>query len=143
MRIQPIRSTLQEASEIPELAIATPTPVRKALFPRIVETAGEVLWAVLLVLVIGFLISKAPAINAVFDDAATAFHRSGEPVARADEAEIQDLELRMGNGERKLSDLERGYAQLKQRHADLLRAYAELLETRQAEMGGGTLRAAK
>jgi hypothetical protein len=73
----------------------------------------------------GFFLWKAPAISSAFDEAANAFHRGGEPVVRANDAQIQDLELRMSDGERKLRALEHGYAQLKQRHADLLRAYAE------------------
>jgi hypothetical protein len=111
----------------------------RASFPRFVETTAEILWACLLVLVIGFFVSKASVISRVFDEAASAFHRSGEPAARASEAQIQDLELRMAAEERKLSTLERGYAQLKERHADLQRAYADLQEQARAQTGGGTI----
>lgn len=129
MRIQPIFSTPPHtAPEVPDLALAAPVapaPLRRPRFRRIVETTAETLWVILLFLVIGFFLWKAPAISSAFDEAANAFHRGGEPAVRPNDAQIQDLELRMGDGERKLRALERGYAQLKQRHADLLRAYAE------------------
>lgn len=128
MRIQPIFSTPPHPpSKTTDLALAFLAPSRRPSFRRLVETAAETLWAILLFLVIGFFLWKVPAISSAFDDAANAFHRGGEPVVRADDTQIQDLELRMDVGERKLRALEHGYAQLKQRHADLLRAYAEVL----------------
>lgn len=147
MRIQPIFSTPPHtASEAPDLALAAPmaaeAPSRRPPFYRIVETAAETLWAILLFLVVGFFLWKAPAISSAFDEAASAFHRGGEPALHAADAQIQDLELRMGDGERKLRALERGYVQLKQRHADLLRAYADLLETRAPAPSGGAPRVA-
>jgi hypothetical protein len=138
MRIQPIfDSTLQQPAEEAELAIADAPLPRQAAFPRFVETAAEILWIILLVLVIGFFVSKASTISAVFNEAAAAMRRGGEPALHANDAQIQDLELRMTSDERKLSTLERGYAQLKQRHSDLLRAYASLQENRLQPPAGG------
>ena len=136
MRIQPIFSSAPlPASEVPDLAFTVP-PARRPPFPRLVETAAEVLWAILLFLIIGFFLSKAPAISAVFDEAAAALHRGGEPDPRANDAEIQDLELRLTGDELKLRTLERGYVQLKQRHAELLRAYAEAIDARKPVRAG-------
>ena len=123
------------AADEPEPGIAAPGASRPSRISRVIETTAESLWAILLFLVIGFLVSKAPTISAVFDEAANAFRRGGEPAVRVNEAQIQDLELRMAAEERKLSTLERGYAQLKERHADLLRAYADLQENRKATPG--------
>ena len=130
MRIQPIfSSTLPKTADEAELVVAAAPLPRPAAFPRLVETVAEILWVILLFLVIGFFVSKAPTISTVFDEAAMAIHRGGEPAVHAHEAQIQDLELRMSAEERKLSTLERGYTQLKQRHSDLLRAYAGLQES--------------
>ena len=139
MRIHPIfDSTLQRPAEEAELAIADAPLPRRAAFPRFVETAAEILWVVLLVLVISFFVSKASTISAMFDEAAAAMRRGGEPALHANDAQIQDLELRMTSDERKLSTLERGYAQLKQRHSDLLRAYSALQASRLPPPAGGT-----
>ena len=134
MRIRPVSRTVPlPAPEEPDFGIASlPSPERRRPdFPRLVETAAETLWAILLFLVIGFCLWKAPAISAAFDEAAGAFHRGSEPAIHANDGQIQDLEVRMAGDELKLRTLERGYVQLKQRHADLLRAYAEVLESRQ------------
>jgi uncharacterized protein HemX len=91
------------------------------------EIAGETLWVLLLVLVIGFVVAKAPQINMAIDQIGGG---SSAPSARAmdasREAQIRDLQARFARYESKLVPLEKGYAQLKQRHADLLKAYAEL-----------------
>lgn len=131
MRIQPIfSSTVPQPAEEADFAIAAAPPPRQFTFRRVVETTAEVLWTILLFLVIAFFLFKAPKISAVFDEAATAMHRGGEPAIRASDSQIQDLDFRLAADEHKLSALERGYAQLKQRHSDLLRAYAELRESR-------------
>jgi hypothetical protein len=96
--------------------------IRQAL-----EIAGETLWVLLLVLVIGFVVAKAPQLNAAIDEISGG---SSAPASRgADasrEARIRDLETRFARYESKLGPIEKGYAQLKQRHADLLKAYADL-----------------
>ena len=135
MRIQPVFGSAAPVS-LPPPEEPEPLAPSPAFFPRFVETTAEILWAALLILVIGFFVSKGSVISRVFDEAASAFHRGGEPAARASEAQIQDLELRMAAEERKLSTLERGYAQLKERHADLQRAYAELQEQTQVPSAG-------
>lgn len=99
---------------------------------QVIETVGETLWVVLLFLVTGFLLSKAPQIGAAIDEI------SGvrAPVSAADasrDAQIRDLEARFARYEAKLAPIEKGYAQLKQRHADLLKAYAELRKSRVRE----------
>jgi hypothetical protein len=143
MRIQSIFSSpVPHPAEEADFAIAAAPPPRQAAFPRFVETTAEILWAILLFLVIAFFLSKAPTLSAVFDDAASAMHRGGEPAVHPSEAQIRDLEIRMAADEHKLSTLERGYLQLKQRHSDLLRAYAELQESRLQRPGGSSPRAA-
>jgi uncharacterized protein HemX len=99
-----------------------PSTIRQAL-----EIAGETLWVLLLSLVVGFVVAKAPQINTAIDQISGG---PSAPAARAmdasHEAQIRDLQTRFALYESKLVPLEKGYAQLKQRHADLLKAYADL-----------------
>lgn len=96
------------------------------------EIAGETLWVVLLFLVIGFLLSKAPQIDAAIDEI-SGVHAPVSPADASREAQIRDLEARFARYETKLAPIEKGYAQLKQRHADLLKAYTELQKSRVRE----------
>ena len=103
--------------------------IRQAL-----EIAGETLWVLLLFLVIGFVVAKAPQINAAIDQISGG---SSAPVSPSpdpsQEAQIRDLQARFARYEGKLAPLEKGYAQLRQRHADLLKAYAALQKARVRE----------
>jgi hypothetical protein len=94
---------------------------------QVLEIAGETLWVVLLFLVIGFVLAKAPQIDAAIDEI-SGVHSRPAPVVpdAASEAQIRDLQSRFARYENELAPLERGYAQLRQRHADLLKAYAAL-----------------
>ena len=124
-------------AEAPLLGLAPAAPRRKAAvrrrgksepsLTRALQTANEVLWALLLSLVIGFLVAKAPALSAVLDEVTSASHRSAEADAdRANAAQLDELMLRMSAYEKKLVPLERNYAQLKQRNAELQKAYDAL-----------------
>lgn len=97
--------------------------IRQAL-----EIAGETLWVLLLCLVIGFVVAKAPQINEAIDEMSGAQTRPASVVSgeASREAQLRDVQSRLARYENKLAPLEKGYAQLRQRHADLLKAYAEL-----------------
>ena len=94
----------------------------------ILETVSEVLWIGLLILVIGFLISKGPQIGSAIDQIGSGGARLAAAPA-AEDAQVRELEARVAKYESKLVPLERGYSQLKQRHADLTRAYDQLRKT--------------
>ncbi len=107
------------ASALPRGASST---IRQAL-----EIAGEALWVLLLVLVIGFVVAKAPEVSTAVDEISGASPRPPSSSAElAQAAQIRDLQARFARYESRLVPLERGYARLRQRHADLLKAYAEL-----------------
>jgi hypothetical protein len=108
-----------------------PTPLHSRRAPwtikDVLETVSETLWVVLLFLVIGFLVSKAPQIGAVLNEIAGSAHRA--PAASVDptsQAQLRELESRVSRYESKLGPIERNYALLKQRHADLVKAYDQL-----------------
>lgn len=106
---------------------ATPT-IRQVL-----EIAGETLWVVLLFLVIGFVLAKAPQIDAAIDEMSGVKAAPSSPVDASRDARIRDLEARFARYEATLAPIEKGYAQLRQRHSDLLKAYAQLQKTRVRE----------
>lgn len=91
----------------------------------VLEAVSETLWIGLLVLVIGFLVSKGPQINEAINAIGGGGSRPAAGPAPGD-TQIRDLQSRIARYEEKLVPLQRGHAQLKQRHADLLKAYAQL-----------------
>jgi len=129
--------TLTRPADSGESERPTPLPARRkdrsaprnasSTIRQALEIAGETLWVLLLVLVIGFVVAKAPQINAAIDQIGAG---APVPAARAmdasREAQLRDLQERFARYESKIVPLEKGYAQLKQRHADLLKAYSEL-----------------
>ena len=137
MKTHSLAMTLTRPADSAEEEHPTPLPARRKARPaprnasstirQALEIAGETLWVLLLVLVIGFVLDKAPQINAAIDQIG-----GGTPVPAARamdasrEAQIRDLQERFTRYEGKLVPLEKGYAQLKQRHADLVKAYSEL-----------------
>lgn len=128
----------------PDENAGRPAPVRRkarsaarsrdsaSMIRVVLEIAGETLWVVLLFLVIGFLLSKAPQIDAAIDEI-SGVHAPVSPTDASREAQIRDLEARFARYETKLAPIEKGYEQLKRRHADLLKAYAELQKSRVRE----------
>ena len=118
------------ANDVPMLRKAkraAAAPNASSAIRQVLDIAGETLWVVLLFLVIGFVVAKAPQIDAAIDEISGARSRPAPAAAdAASEAQIRDLQSRFARYEIKLAPLERGYAQLRQRHADLLKAYAEL-----------------
>jgi hypothetical protein len=94
---------------------------------RTIETANEVLWALLLSLVIGFLVAKAPALSALLDEVTSVSHRAAvDDADRASAEQLQEITTRMVSYEKKLGPLEHGYAQLRHRNAELQKAYDAL-----------------
>ena len=100
---------------------------------QVLEIAGETLWVVLLFLVIGFVVAKAPQIDAAIDEMSGVKAAPFAPVNASRDARVRDLEARFARYEARLAPIEKGYARLQQRHADLLKAYAQLQKSRVRE----------
>ena len=93
----------------------------------VLETVSETLWVLLLFMIIGFLVSKAPQINAAINEITASARRPAVAgLDQTNQTQLRELESRISKYEGKLGPLERNYAQLKQRHTDLMKAYDQL-----------------
>ena len=95
---------------------------RKPSLRTAAATASEVLWAALLLLVVGFLVARGTALSAAVEDVAAAFHdarttTADEGATEAAASQAQELAARLARDENHLAVLERKYAELKERLA--------------------------